>query len=128
MNFKLPREVTAVMGHTRMTTQGTENKNFNNHPFYGRTKDNVFALAHNGVLFLDEIHRYSKTQQDALLPHLERGTFYLVGSTTENPSFQVAPALLSRVQVIMLDALDDDDIKAIVNKGFNYLEETHGRS
>lgn len=57
MNFKLPREVTAVMGHTRMTTQGTENKNFNNHPFYGRTKDNVFALAHNGVLHNDLILR-----------------------------------------------------------------------
>ena len=54
------------------------------------------------VLFIDEIHRYSKTQQDALLPHLEKGTFYLVGSTTENPSFSVVPALLSRVQVIML--------------------------
>lgn len=57
MNFKLPREVTAIMGHTRMTTQGTENKNFNNHPFYGRTKDNVFALAHNGVLHNDLILR-----------------------------------------------------------------------
>ena len=80
------------------------------------------------VLFIDEIHRYSKTQQDALLPHLEKGTFYLVGSTTENPSFSVVPALLSRVQVIMLDALDDGDIKSIVNKGFNYLIDNYNNS
>lgn len=45
------------------------------------------------ILFVDEIHRYSKTQQDALLPHLENGTIFLIGSTTENPSFQVIPAL-----------------------------------
>ena len=49
------------------------------------------------ILFIDEIHRYSKTQQDALLPHIENGTLFLIGSTTENPSFQVVPALLSRV-------------------------------
>ena len=55
------------------------------------------------ILFIDEIHRYSKTQQDALLPHLENGTLFLIGSTTENPSFQVVPALLSRVQVIRLN-------------------------
>ena len=58
------------------------------------------------ILFIDEIHRYSKTQQDALLPHLENGTLFLIGSTTENPSFQVIPALLSRLQVIRLENLD----------------------
>ncbi len=73
------------------------------------------------VLFIDEIHRYSKTQQDALLPHLENGTLFLIGSTTENPSFQVVPALLSRVQVIQLDFLDDESMKKIVQNGFDYL-------
>ena len=57
------------------------------------------------ILFIDEIHRYSKTQQDALLPHLENGTIFLIGSTTENPSFQVVPALLSRLQVIRLNTM-----------------------
>lgn len=78
------------------------------------------------ILFIDEIHRYSKTQQDALLPYLENGTFYLIGSTTENPSFQVVPALISRVQVLMLNPLDDENIAAIVEKGFRYLSEKHG--
>lgn len=77
------------------------------------------------VLFIDEIHRYSKTQQDALLPHLENGTLFLVGSTTENPSFQVIPALLSRVQVICLNTLNDESIGNIIIKGFKYLEDNY---
>ncbi len=78
------------------------------------------------ILFIDEIHRYSKTQQDALLPYLENGTFYLIGSTTENPSFQVVPALISRVQVMMLKPLSDDNISDIVSKGFKFLSDKHG--
>ncbi len=77
------------------------------------------------ILFIDEIHRYSKTQQDALLPHLENGTLFLIGSTTENPSFQVIPALLSRVQVIKLENLDDNSIKKVIVKGFEYLEKNY---
>lgn len=73
------------------------------------------------ILFIDEIHRYSKTQQDALLPHLENGTLFLIGSTTENPSFQVVPALLSRVQVVRLNAIDDKSMSSIIKKGFSYL-------
>ncbi len=77
------------------------------------------------ILFVDEIHRYSKTQQDALLPHLENGTLFMIGSTTENPSFQVVPALLSRVQVIKLNTLNDDSIKNIIKNGFEYLEKSY---
>ena len=77
------------------------------------------------ILFIDEIHRYSKTQQDALLPHLENGTVFLIGSTTENPSFQVVPALLSRVQVVRLNPINDESMEKIVNKGFGYLENTY---
>lgn len=77
------------------------------------------------ILFIDEIHRYSKTQQDALLPHLEKGTLFLIGSTTENPSFQVIPALLSRVQVIRLNPLDDESIKKIILQGFDYLQANY---
>ena len=75
------------------------------------------------ILFIDEIHRYSNTQQDVLLPYLEDGTLYLIGSTTENPSFQIAPALISRVQIIRLNAIDDESMAKIINKGFKYLEE-----
>lgn len=77
------------------------------------------------ILFIDEIHRYSKTQQDALLPHLENGTLFLIGSTTENPSFQVVPALISRVQVIRLNPINDVSMAKIVNKGFKYLEDNY---
>lgn len=78
-------------------------------------------------LFVDEIHRYSKTQQDALLPHLEDGTLFLIGSTTENPSFQVVPALLSRVQVIRLNSIDDESMEKIIQKGFSYLADNYQR-
>ena len=77
------------------------------------------------ILFIDEIHRYSKTQQDALLPHVENGTLFLIGSTTENPSFQVVPALLSRVQVIRLNPINDISMEKIINRGFSYLEENY---
>lgn len=77
------------------------------------------------ILFIDEIHRYSKTQQDALLPHVENGTVFLIGSTTENPSFQVVPALLSRVQVIRLNPINDISMEKIINRGFKYLEENY---
>ena len=77
------------------------------------------------ILFIDEIHRYSKTQQDALLPYLEDGTLFLIGSTTENPSFQVIPALLSRIQVIRLNTLDDTSMKKIIMRGFEYLAKNY---
>ena len=77
------------------------------------------------IVFIDEIHRYSKTQQDALLPHLENGTLFLIGSTTENPSFQVVPALLSRVQVVRLNSIDDKSMETIIKKGFAYLAKNY---
>ena len=75
------------------------------------------------ILFIDEIHRYSKTQQDVLLPYLEDGTLFLIGSTTENPSFQIIPALISRVRIIRLNSIDDMNMLKIINNGFHYLEE-----
>ncbi len=89
-----------------------------------KAKENL-TYGKKTILFLDEIHRYSKTQQDALLPHVENGTFYLMGSTTENPSFQVIPALLSRVRVMRLSALDDKNIESIIAKGFHYLKDNY---
>jgi len=90
-------------------------------------KEELRTSGQKTVLFIDEIHRYSKTQQDALLPHLENGTIYLFGSTTENPSFQVIPALLSRVQVVMLRPLDDENLLKIIRKGYKYLIDKYGK-
>ncbi len=66
------------------------------------------------VLFVDEIHRFNKSQQDALLPHLESGLFHLVGATTENPSFELNAALLSRVAVYVLQPLTPDELAQLV--------------
>jgi len=68
------------------------------------------------LLFVDEIHRFSKTQQDALLPHVEVGTVTLVGATTENPSFGVVAALLSRCRIVRLEALGDGELHALVDR------------
>jgi putative ATPase len=66
------------------------------------------------VLFIDEIHRFNKAQQDAVLPHVEDGTVTLIGATTENPSFEVNAALLSRCRVFRLEKLTDDDVMHVV--------------
>ena len=76
------------------------------------------------ILFVDEVHRWNKSQQDALLPHVERGTIILIGATTENPSFEVNPALLSRTQVIVLSALSSDHIEALLRRAI--LDEELG--
>jgi len=68
------------------------------------------------ILFIDEIHRFSKSQQDSLLGAVERGLVTLIGATTENPSFEVISALLSRCQVYVLESLDKDDLIGLVNK------------
>jgi putative ATPase len=68
------------------------------------------------ILFVDEIHRFNRGQQDAFLPHVEKGTIVLVGATTENPSFEVNSALLSRCRVYVLRALTEDDLVAIMRR------------
>lgn len=79
------------------------------------------------LVFIDEIHRYSKTQQDAILPYAEKGVIFVVGATTENPSFQVIPALLSRMRVIMFKPLSDENMLEIIRKGYKYLISTYGK-
>lgn len=66
------------------------------------------------ILFVDEVHRFNKSQQDAFLPHVESGLFTFIGATTENPSFEVNNALLSRAAVYVLKALDDTDLKTLI--------------
>lgn len=72
--------------------------------------------AKNPILFIDEIHRFSKSQQDSLLAAVEKGWITLIGATTENPSFEVIPALLSRCQVYVLNAFSKDDLLALLNR------------
>jgi len=74
------------------------------------------ANGRSTILFIDEIHRFNKAQQDAVLPNVERGDIVLIGATTENPSFEVNKALLSRARVFVLKALTDADIGAIVDR------------
>lgn len=77
------------------------------------------------IVFIDEIHRFSKTQQDALLPYIESGLFYFMGSTTENPSFHTVPALISRAQVIILNKIDKNSLEKIALKGLDYLSKNY---
>ena len=78
------------------------------------------------VLFVDEVHRFNKSQQDAFLPHVEDGTFSFIGATTENPSFELNNALLSRVRTYVLRALTLDDLKTIINNALNNSERGLG--
>jgi len=68
------------------------------------------------LLFVDEVHRFNKSQQDAFLPHIEDGTIYFIGATTENPSFELNGALLSRARVYVLKAIDEDDLLAVLER------------
>ena len=74
------------------------------------------ARGRRTILFVDEIHRFNKAQQDAFLPHVERGTIILIGATTENPSFEVNSALLSRCKVLTLRSLTEEEIGRILNR------------
>ena len=85
-------------------------------------KDDIRQIAEGGnlfgpkILFLDEIHRFNKAQQDFLLPYVENGQLILIGATTENPSFEVIPALLSRLRVFTLTPLTDDNLKEVLRR------------
>lgn len=78
--------------------------------------------AKNPILFIDEIHRFSKSQQDSLLAAVEKGWITLIGATTENPSFEVIPALLSRCQVYVLNAFSKDDLEQLLHRAIEQDE------
>ncbi|MCP4004881.1 MAG: replication-associated recombination protein A [bacterium] len=84
------------------------------------------AAGRRTALLIDEIHRFNKVQQDALLPYVERGVFTLIGATTENPGFEVIPALRSRCQVFTLKALDDAALERIVARALKDVERGLG--
>ena len=90
-----------------------------------KKSDGLFT-SKNPILFIDEIHRFSKSQQDSLLGAVERGWITLIGATTENPSFEVIPALLSRCQVYTLNAFDKKSLIKLVDRAL--LEDEHLRS
>jgi len=76
------------------------------------------------VLFVDEVHRFNKSQQDAFLPHVEAGTVIFIGATTENPSFEVNAALLSRARVYVLKRLDEDALMQVLSRGLELLDRS----
>ena len=80
------------------------------------------------ILFVDEIHRFNKSQQDAFLPHVESGLITLIGATTENPSFEVIPALMSRCRVVVLKMLSLEALEAIIHNALNDSERGLGKA
>jgi putative ATPase len=87
-----------------------------------RARDRLGGNGQRTILFLDEIHRFNKAQQDALLPAVEEGLVTLIGATTENPYFEVNSALLSRCQVVELEALTEEELGEVVRRGAAALE------
>lgn len=87
--------------------------------------DRADASGRKSILFLDEIHRFSKSQQDSLLAAVEKGTITLIGATTENPSFEVISPLLSRCQVYILDSLEKKHLEALLNQAVEFFKENN---
>ncbi len=83
----------------------------------------IRAQGHCTLLFVDEIHRFNRAQQDVLLPHVEDGTVLLIGATTENPSFELNAALLSRMHVVVLKRLDDAALEALLKRAEHHVAQ-----
>lgn len=91
-----------------------------------RAREDLDASGLRTILFLDEIHRFNKSQQDYLLPHVENGVILLIGATTENPSFEINSALLSRLRVFVLKALDSNAVQTIIRRALKDPERGLG--
>jgi len=87
-------------------------------------KNGQQALNGPPIVFLDEIHRFNKTQQDKLLPHVEKGIITLIGATTENPSFEIIGPLLSRTRVVTLHQLSEKELSKILNRALKYFDKS----
>ena len=90
-------------------------------------RERQLATGVRTILFIDEIHRFNKAQQDILLPYVENGVITLIGATTENPFFEVNSPLLSRMKVIRLESLSEDEIKKVVSRALTDLEYGYGK-
>jgi putative ATPase len=88
----------------------------------GQAENRLASGGAETIFFIDEIHRLNKAQQDSLLPHVEEGTFTLIGATTETPSFAINSALLSRCRVLVLEALSRDEVLVILRRALEYHE------
>ena len=108
--FESHSAVSATLADVRRIVKEAEERNHGKHM---RT-----------IFFLDEIHRFNKAQQDALLPHVEHGTIIFIGATTENPSFEVISPLLSRCRVLVLKPLSEEELNAIISRGLTFLKKT----
>lgn len=93
----------------------------------GRAEENLKMFNKRTILFIDEIHRFNKSQQDALLPFVERGIIILIGATTENPYFEVNKALLSRAMVLVLESLKREDLKELIDNALKNSEKGMGK-
>lgn len=91
-----------------------------------QTAEEKLGVNQRTILFIDEIHRWNKAQQDALLPYVEKGTITLIGATTENPSFEIVGALLSRCRVFVLHALTAEHIEHILERALRDRERGYG--
>ncbi|MFQ5577417.1 MAG: AAA family ATPase [Anaerolineae bacterium] len=89
-------------------------------------QDKMGMFGQRTILFIDEVHRFNKAQQDALLPHVENGTVILIGATTENPYFEVNKALVSRSRIFQLTPLTEDDLRAIARQALQDPERGYG--
>ena len=83
------------------------------------------AQGRKTILFVDEVHRFNKAQQDAFLPYVESGLFTFIGATTENPSFEVNSALLSRARVYVLESLKPEELMTLVDRALDLINQTH---
>ena len=92
-----------------------------------RAEENLKLYNRRTILFVDEIHRFNKSQQDGLLPFVERGIIILIGATTENPYFEVNKALLSRVMVLKLESLTREDLRKLINNALSNNEKGLGQ-
>jgi len=87
-----------------------------------QAKEQLIATGRKTILFIDEIHRFNKAQQDAILPYVESGLVTLIGGTTENPSLEVIGALLSRCKIFVLEPLSPSDIRKLIELALNDAE------
>ena len=90
---------------------------------FDRAQNRKKMVGQGTLLFVDEIHRFNRTQQDSFLPYVENGTITLIGATTENPSFEVNSALLSRAQVLVLRRLEKSHLELLIQRAEDYLEK-----
>ena len=102
--------ISAVLGGIKEIREAVEQASI----WHGQTGDLADAAGKRTIVFVDEVHRFNKSQQDAFLPHVESGLFTFIGATTENPSFEVNSALLSRAAVYVLQPLAEADLRQIV--------------